>query len=90
MATIKKQADTAVNNSTNNSLFTKDNYIWMLIGIAIMALGFILMAGGKSSDVKVFDDKEVYSTTRITIAPLLIIAGLVIEIFAIMKKPKES
>jgi hypothetical protein len=90
MATVKKQAETATNNSTNNSLFTKDNYIWMLIGIAVMALGFILMSGGKSSDVKVFDDKEVYSTTRITIAPLLIIAGLVIEIFAIMKKPKES
>lgn len=90
MATVKKQAETATNNSTNNSLFTKDNYIWMLIGIAVMALGFILMSGGKSSDVKVFDDKEVYSATRITVAPLLIIAGLVIEIFAIMKKPKES
>lgn len=90
MATIKKQSETAVNTSANNSLFSKDNYIWMLIGIAVMALGFILMAGGKSSDLKVFDDKEVYSTTRITIAPLLIIAGLVIEIFAIMKKPKES
>jgi hypothetical protein len=90
MATIKKQSETAVNSSPNSSLFTKDNYIWMLIGIAVMALGFFLMAGGKSSDVKVFDDKEVYSTTRITIAPLLIVAGLVIEIFAIMKKPKES
>ncbi len=90
MATIKKQSEAAVNNNSGSSLFTKDNYIWMLIGIAVMALGFFLMAGGKNSDVKVFDDKEVYSTTRITIAPLLIIAGLVIEIFAIMKKPKES
>jgi hypothetical protein len=62
----------------------------MLIGIAVMALGFFLMSGGKSTDPKVFDDKEVYSTTRITIAPILIIAGLLLEIFAIMKKPKES
>jgi len=74
----------------NTSLFTKDNYIWMLAGLAIMALGFFLMAGGKSADPKVFNDNEVYSTTRITIAPILIIAGLIIEIFAIMKKNKES
>jgi len=74
----------------NQSLFTKDNYMWMLIGIAVMALGFFLMAGGKSADPKVFNDNEVYSTTRITIAPILIIGGLLIEIFAIMKKPKAS
>ena len=49
-----------------------------------------LMAGGKSADPKVFNDNEVYSTTRITIAPLLIIAGFLIEIFAIMKKPTAS
>lgn len=76
--------------AANNSLFTKDNYMWMLIGLAVMALGFILMSGGKSADPKVFNKDEVYSTTRITIAPLLIIAGLAIEIFAIMKKPKVS
>ena len=46
------------------------------------------MAGGKSSDPNVFNEKEVYSTTRITIAPMLIIAGFIIEIFAIMKKLK--
>jgi hypothetical protein len=54
----------------------------------VLALGFFLMSGGRSSDPKVFNDDEVYSTTRITIAPLLIIAGFVIEIFAIMKKSK--
>jgi hypothetical protein len=76
--------------AANNNLFTKDNYMWMLIGIAVMAVGFFLMGGGKSSDPKVFNDAEVYSTTRITIAPLLIVAGLVLEIFAIMKKPKTN
>jgi hypothetical protein len=74
----------------NQSLFTKDNYLWMLAGVAVMAIGFFLMAGGKSADPKVFNDTEVYSTTRITIAPMLIIGGLLIEIFAIMKKPKAS
>ena len=98
MATTKKTetaatatTNTAAKISNNNvSLFTKDNYIWMLIGLAVMALGFILMSGGKSADPKVFDKNEVYSTTRITIAPMLIIAGLLIEIFAIMKKPKTN
>jgi Protein of unknown function (DUF3098) len=76
--------------AASNSLFTKDNYMWMLIGIAVMAIGFFLMSGGKSADPKVFNDAEVYSTTRITIAPMLIVAGLVIEIFAIMKKPANK
>jgi Protein of unknown function (DUF3098) len=76
--------------SKTPSLFTKDNYIWMLGGLAIMALGMFLMAGGKSADPNVFNKDAVYSTTRITIAPLLILGGLVIEIFAIFKKPKTS
>lgn len=69
-------------------LFGRENYKWMIIGLIIMAIGFVLMAGGKSSNPNVFQDKDVYSTTRITIAPILIIAGLIVEIFAIMKKPK--
>jgi hypothetical protein len=44
------------------------------------------MAGGKSTDPNVFSDNEVYSFRRITLAPLLIIAGLLIEVYAIMKK----
>jgi hypothetical protein len=70
------------------SLFTRDNYTWMLAGIVVMAIGFFLMAGGKSADPQQFNDHEIYSTTRITIAPILIMAGFIIEIFAIMKKPK--
>jgi len=73
-----------------NPLFGKANFTWMLIGLVIMALGFFLMAGGKSADPTKFNDNEIYSFTRITLAPFLIIAGFVVEIFAIMKKPKES
>ena len=69
-------------------LFAKDNLVWMLIGAVIVALGFILMSGGKSADPRVFDTKEVYTTTRITIAPILIVAGLIVEIYAIFKKSK--
>ncbi len=69
-------------------LFYKDNYLWMGIGIAIVLLGFLLMAGGKSSDPNVFNEDEVYSFRRITLAPILIIAGLMVEVYAIMKRPK--
>jgi Protein of unknown function (DUF3098) len=74
----------------NVPLFGKENYRWMLIGIIIMALGLFLMAGGKSKDPNVFDPKEVYSFTRITIAPILILGGLALEIFAIFRKDKTG
>ncbi|HRH50080.1 MAG TPA: DUF3098 domain-containing protein [Panacibacter sp.] len=72
------------------TLFTKENYTWMIIGALILGLGMILMAGGKNLDPNVFDKNVVYSTTRITIAPILIVAGLLIEVYAIFKKPKQS
>ena len=71
-------------------LFGKENYRWMVIGIAVMALGLFLMAGGKSKDPNVFNPNEVYSFTRITVAPILILAGLALEIVAIFKKPKST
>ena len=76
--------------NVNSTLFGKENYTWMLIGAAVIALGMFLMSGGKSEDPKVFDVNQVYSTTRITIAPILVILGLGIEIFAIFRKPKEA
>ena len=72
------------------SLFNKDNYTWMLIGIIVIAIGMFLLSGGKSSDPNVFDEKVVYSKTRITVAPILILAGLVIEVYAIFKRPKGT
>lgn len=83
MSTDKKKA-------TSKGLFNKQNYLLMLAGLIVLAIGFFLMAGGKSTDPKIFNDNDVYSTTRITIAPLMIIAGFIIEIFAIMKKPADS
>ena len=83
MSTNKKQ-------NVTKGLFGKENYMLMLGGLIVLAIGFFLMAGGKSADPNVFNDNDVYSTTRITIAPMLIIAGFIIEIFAIMRKPKEA
>jgi hypothetical protein len=73
---------------TNNNLFGKENYIWIIAGIIVMAIGILLMAGGNSDDPNVFNENEVYSKRRITIAPILILLGLAMEIFAIFRKPK--
>lgn len=76
---------------TTPSIFNKENYKWMLIGLVLMAIGMFLLSGGTSNkDPNVFDKAAVYSTTRITIGPLLILAGLVVEVFAILRKPKQA
>lgn len=86
-STISKK-DAMKHSPEGNVLFTKENYKWMLIGLIIMAIGFFLMAGGKSADPNVFNDNEIYGFRRITLAPIMIVAGLVVEIYAIMKKQK--
>jgi hypothetical protein len=68
--------------------FGKENYRLMLIGLAFIAIGFLLMIGGGSSDPGKFNP-EIFSFRRITLAPILILAGYVIEVFAIMKRPKD-
>jgi hypothetical protein len=76
--------------SSIGQLFEKDNLKWMLIGGIVMAIGFLLMAGGRSEDPNVFNPDEVYGFRRITIAPIIILAGLAIEIYAIFRSPKTS
>jgi hypothetical protein len=68
--------------------FGRINYILMLTGIGIIVLGFILMSGGGSDDPNVFDE-NIFSPMRITVAPLLVLAGFVLEIYAIVKKSKD-
>lgn len=74
--------------ATTGALFGKDNYRWMIIGIVLVAVGILLMSGGKSADPNVFKAEEVYSFRRITLAPIIILIGLGIEVYAIFKKPK--
>jgi len=90
---MKSKKETSATKETHSSrapLFDKTNLLWMLGGIGIMILGFILMAGGKSDDPNVFNPNEVYSTMRITIAPIVILAGLVVLIYAIFRHPKAQ
>ncbi len=73
------------------ALFRKENYVWMLAGIVLIAIGMFVMSGGASNkDPNVFNREAVYSPMRLTVAPILILAGLVIEIFAIFRKPKNA
>jgi hypothetical protein len=68
-------------------LYDKNNYILMGIGVVFIIIGFALMAGGKNPDPNVFDAEEIYSFRRITLAPILIILGFIVELFAVLKKP---
>lgn len=69
--------------------FTRKNYLLMLIGVAIIVVGFILMAGGGNHTATEFDD-SIFSFRRITLAPIVVIAGFIFEIFAILKRFPED
>ena len=75
-------------HSSTTFAFDKKNYRLLLIGLAFIVLGFLLMIGGGSDDPDVFNE-DIFSFRRLTLAPILILAGYVIEIFAIMRKPKD-
>ena len=77
------------NTGKKNFGLGKENYILLVIGFAIIVLGFILMIGGKSEDPTVFNEEEIFSFRRITLAPMVVLAGFIFEIWAIMKKPKS-
>lgn len=76
-------------NSTKTSppIFRRFNYILMIIGIVILAIGYILLAGGGSDDPNVFNP-EIFNTRRIVIAPIVMLVGLIIGIVSIMYHPK--
>ena len=67
----------------------KENYRLLIIGFAIIVLGFILMIGGKAKSPNEFNP-DIFSFRRITLAPLVVLAGFIFEIYAIMKKPREE
>tara|TARA_B100001146_G_scaffold224799_1_gene244200 strand:+ start:1500 stop:1739 length:240 start_codon:yes stop_codon:yes gene_type:complete len=78
-------------NQKNNLdfAFTKHNYILLLVGVALICAGLLLMIGGGSDDPTIFSDK-IFDSQRLTLAPILIALGFIVEIFAIMHKPKDK
>tara|TARA_A100001035_G_C27641347_1_gene434725 strand:+ start:111 stop:338 length:228 start_codon:yes stop_codon:yes gene_type:complete len=71
----------------NKLLFGKRNYKFMLIGLFFIVFGFILMSGGGSDDPNIFNE-EIYSFRRIRLAPIIVITGFIIEVYAILTKPE--
>ena len=67
--------------------FSKKNYILLFVGLTFISSGLILMIGGGSEDPTKFS-YEIFNTTRLTIAPILIATGFIIEVFAIMYREK--
>ena len=67
--------------------FGRENYVIMLVCLAVIIVGFMLMSGGKSTDPNVFNE-DIFSFRRITLAPIVVLLGYGIEIYAIVKKAK--
>jgi hypothetical protein len=81
-------ADSQPSGGATGFAFGRQNYRLLFIGLALIFLGFILMIGGGSDDPNVFSDK-IFNFRRLTLAPILVLAGYVVEIFAIMKRPEN-
>jgi hypothetical protein len=79
-APVKKTTATAAPKPENLTFaFGKENYILMLIGLAVIIIGFFMMSGSE----------DIFSTTKLTVAPILVLAGFAFEVFAIMRKSKD-
>jgi uncharacterized membrane protein len=85
----KKGNNNMKQETTNIFAFDKSKYIITAVGFAIIVIGFILMSGGGTENPEVFSD-AIFSTRRITVAPILIIIGFIVEIYAILKKPSKT
>ena len=76
-------------SANNNFIFGRKNYMFMLIGLGIIALGFILMSGGGSDDPNVFNP-DIFSWRRIRLAPTLVLIGFGIQVYAILLNPNKD
>ena len=76
------------NKEKEQFALAKENYLLLIIGFVIIVVGFLLMIGGKTEDPAVFNEEEIFSFRRITLAPIVVLIGFVFEIWAIMKKPR--
>lgn len=70
-------------------LFNRSNYIYLIIGVLLNVIGFLLMIGGAAENLDDFNPEELFSPVRLTVAPILILLGYVVIIYSIMKKPKS-
>jgi len=69
--------------------YTRTNYLLMIAGVMLVIIGFALMAGGKQQGAE-FKPDEIYSARRIVLAPIVVVLGFVVEVFAVMWLPKKK
>ncbi|MBL4706988.1 MAG: DUF3098 domain-containing protein [Flavobacteriales bacterium] len=75
--------------SKSGFAFGKENYKLFAIAVVVVTIGYLLMVGGGSDDPNVFNKEELFSTRRITIAPIVVLIGLGLGVYAILKKAKD-
>lgn len=85
--TPDKKPQKVEENNEKFFAFTRENYKWVIIGLAVILVGFILMIGGNSDDPNVFNE-GIFNFRRLTLAPILVLIGFCIELYAIMKKTR--
>lgn len=83
---MKKEIDNK-ETEKRDFVFGKENYIIMMVGLVVLAIGYILLSGGGSNDPDQFSE-ALFNSRRMLWAPIFIVGGLVIEVYAIMKKAK--
>ncbi len=86
---MSKKRQYKEDQSKQEFIFQKRNYMFMFIGLAFIAVGFILMSGGGSDDPNVFSE-DIYNFRRIRLAPTLVLIGLGIEVYAILLNPHKK
>jgi len=86
---MSKQKNNPAEETKEVFIFGKKNYLFMLIGLALIVLGFILMSGGGSDDPNVFNP-AIYNFQRIRLAPTLVLIGFGIEVYAILLNPDKK
>ncbi|MDR0762882.1 MAG: DUF3098 domain-containing protein [Bacteroidales bacterium] len=69
--------------------FEKENYILMIVGLVVLAIGYLLMVGGGSEDPEVFN-YDIFSFRRVVLSPIILVAGMLIEVVAIKRKPRTK
>ena len=92
IVTTKKKKITPTSSKSRSAataqkemIFGKENFKFIFIGLALIILGMLLMIGGSMPSPDVWDESLIYSHRRITLAPMLILSGLAVEVYAIFR-----
>ncbi len=83
--TARPSVSAKTSSASTQLAFGKENYKWIGIGLALITIGMLLMIGGYNENPAVWDESEIYSMRRILLAPIVILTGLAIQVYAIFK-----